>query len=66
LKVAHCSDVACSTADISTVDATGSVGWHIAIAIGRDGLPIIAYYDETNGDLKFARCGDLACSQPQP
>jgi hypothetical protein len=38
----------------------------VAITIGADGLPLIAYYDETNGDLKLARCSDLTCGQRAP
>jgi hypothetical protein len=47
---------------ISAPDTEGSVGWHISIAIGADGLPIVSYYDETNGNLKFLHCGNPACS----
>ena len=64
LKVAHCGNAACSMDNtITTVDdSTGDVGKYTSINIGRDGLPIISYYDQTNGDLKVAHCGDAACS----
>ncbi len=33
----------------------------VAMAIGTDGLPIIAYYDSVNGDLKVAHCANRFC-----
>ena len=48
---------------ISAVDTGGFVGEHISMAIGVDGLPIIAYYDATNSALKAAHCEDLACTR---
>jgi len=65
LKVAKCTDVACAdTATLSTVDpdATNVVGFWTSIDIGSDGLPVIAYHDETNGTLKVAKCVDAACA----
>ena len=63
LKVAKCGNPACSAGNtITTVDAVGNVGAFAEIAIGTDGLPVISYSDITNGDLKVAKCGTLACS----
>lgn len=47
---------------VSTVDSTGDVGLYSSITLGADNLPIIAYYDNTNGDLKVAKCVNAACS----
>ena len=62
LKVAHCSDVACSTATTQTVDA-GIKGEYSAITVGVDGLGVISYYDGAGGthDLKVAHCADVLC-----
>jgi hypothetical protein len=54
LQVAHCNDVACITATITTLDSTDSVGWFSSVAIGADGLGLISYWDATNRDLKVA------------
>ena len=62
LKVAKCSNAACSTSTITTVDSDQNVGSYSSIAIGTDGYPVISYYDVTDGDLKVAKCSDAACS----
>jgi len=62
LKVAHCNDVTCTGAAITTIDsAGGSVGQYTSITIGTDGLPIISYEDLSNRDLKVAHCGNEFC-----
>jgi hypothetical protein len=55
LKVAHCSDTACTTATTTVIDTTGDVGYYTSITIGDDGQPVISYYDLTNSALKVAR-----------
>jgi hypothetical protein len=60
LKVAHCNDLACSSAALATLDSAGNVGAYTSITIGADGLPVISYCDTNN--LKVAHCSDLACS----
>ncbi|TAG46745.1 MAG: hypothetical protein EAZ30_11930 [Betaproteobacteria bacterium] len=63
LKVARCGNAACSSGNIRTVvDTDGTVGKHSSIAIGADGLPVVSYYDETNGALKFVKCSNANCS----
>jgi hypothetical protein len=44
------------------IDAPGDVGQYSSLAIGPDDLPVISYYDATNGALKVARCLDLKCT----
>jgi predicted regulator of Ras-like GTPase activity (Roadblock/LC7/MglB family) len=62
LKVAKCSNAACTGAIITTVDdPANNVGGFLSIAVGADGLPVISYFDFT-GALKVARCADAACS----
>ena len=64
LKVLHCNDRVCDGTEdtISIVASAGDVGHYTSIAIGKNGNPVIAYYDVTNKDLKVARCNDNACA----
>ena len=65
LKVAKCNDTACAGVDetITTVDDPSNfVGTYTSLAIGADGLPVIAYRDDTAGSLKVAKCNDAACA----
>ncbi len=62
LKAAHCDDLLCSSAGLSTVDGVGMVGRYNSITLGADNLGLISYLDDTNGDLKVAHCRDVACS----
>lgn len=63
LKVARCGNLTCSLGNvISEVDTSADVGQHTSITIGLDGLPVISYYDVTNGDLKVAKCGNSSCN----
>jgi predicted regulator of Ras-like GTPase activity (Roadblock/LC7/MglB family) len=66
LKVAHCGNVTCTsgigTGTITeTVDSVGGNS-RTSITIGSDGLPLIAYYDATNDDLKVAHCSNPLCT----
>jgi hypothetical protein len=65
LRVAKCNDAACQWADeeISAFgDSAGHVGSSTSLAIGSDGLPVIAYYNTYSGHLRIARCNDPACA----
>ena len=62
LKVAHCSNTACTSATTSTLDSDGDVGWYTSITIGSDGLGLISYHDWANQDIKVAHCENTFCS----
>lgn len=65
LKVAHCSNVACTTATKTTVDGSSGiyVGFWTSIAIGTDGLGVIAHanFGPTPG-LVVTHCSNVACT----
>lgn len=44
------------------VDEAGDVGRQAAIAIGLDGLPVIAYLELPSRNIKVAKCGNAACT----
>jgi hypothetical protein len=62
LKVAHCNNVACTSAGLSTLDSAVDVGFFPSATIGADGLGLISYRDATNGDVKVAHCSNVACT----
>jgi hypothetical protein len=63
LKVIKCGDANCGSGNtITTLDSTGGVGQFTTIAVPADGLPMIAFYDATNTNLKVAKCGNASCS----
>ena len=63
VKVAKCANLACTGASsLATVDdGPGNVGIGSSIAISADGLPVIAYHDNTANSLKVAKCGSRSC-----
>lgn len=66
LKVLRCTNTTCSGAQTAhTPDGAGNGGTHTAMVLGLDGNPIIAYRDNTNGDLKVLHCTNPDCSGTQ-
>ncbi|HXZ58090.1 MAG TPA: collagen-like protein [Gaiellaceae bacterium] len=61
LKVAHCSNVACTTATTTTVDSAGDVGSGTSITVGSDGLPFVTYRDKTNNAIVSTHCPNAFC-----
>jgi hypothetical protein len=57
--------MSCSGAD-SPVQIDGfdqDVGMYPSVALGSDGFPVIAYYNVTSTNLRFAKCKNFTCSQ---
>jgi len=62
LRVAHCDDLACTSATKTTVEPSDSPESFSSVAIGSDGLPLIAYTHSQVGNLKVAHCSNVVCS----
>jgi len=65
LKVAHCADVACTSATVTTLDAPATVDDNTSLSIGADGLGLIAYQDNASSKpvrIKVAHCLNAACT----
>lgn len=64
LRLARCADAACASVSSDLEIAPGG-GWAPslpALAIGADGLPLVAYFDSANGAVRAIHCADLDCS----
>ena len=63
LRVTHCGNAACTAGNLSTtVDDPGNfVGYSTSIAMGSDGLPVIAHLDGDADASRVAKCGTRAC-----
>ncbi|MEZ4734451.1 MAG: hypothetical protein R3E79_45755 [Caldilineaceae bacterium] len=56
LKLVRCGTADCAGGNsFQTVDSAGDVGFFTALALDSSGAPVIAYFDNTNTDLKLAR-----------
>ena len=62
LKVAHCSNIACTAATVTTLDSHRYVGRDTSITIGADSLGLISYWDNSTDDLKVAHCSNIECT----
>ncbi len=61
LKVAHCEDLLCSTAILSSLDRSGTADVGRSVTIGPDGLGLISYSHGIEG-LKLAHCNNTRCT----
>ena len=62
LKLAICEDTDCYRSVIKHVDTEGMVGEYLDLTLDNDtDMPILAYQDRTNMQVKLIRCSDLYC-----
>jgi LPXTG-site transpeptidase (sortase) family protein len=55
LKIAVCGDATCSAGNtLTTVDNTGAGGQYTSLVLNSSGIPVVSYFDYTNGALKLA------------
>jgi len=63
VKVAHCDQADCSSVTTTTISTSSEVGLRgVSMAIGIDGLPILAYFDPTDRELDVVHCSTVNCS----
>jgi hypothetical protein len=62
LKLVSCGNANCSSGNsIQTVDGGAIVARFPSLVIDSTGLPVMAYYDAANKDLKVVHCGRTNC-----
>ena len=60
LRVTHCSNPACTSANSATV-AVRNLSAFTSLAIGTDGLPVISLWDDLAGALVVTKCASRTC-----
>lgn len=63
LKVMRCGNATCSMGNtFASIGTSGVVGYFSSIALDPNNIPLVSYYDLTNGKLNMLRCGNASCS----
>jgi predicted regulator of Ras-like GTPase activity (Roadblock/LC7/MglB family) len=63
LVVAQCGNPACTgIASVITLDSVGNTGLAPSLAIGGDGLPVIAHFDVDDSTVRITKCGTASCA----
>lgn len=61
LRFIKCITSTCSTNNMVVLEPGNLGNTDHALLIPPDGLPMLAYFDANAGDIRFVRCGDVAC-----
>jgi hypothetical protein len=63
LKVVKCGNAGCTAGNtITRLDSSNGAGLYTALAIGADGMPVVAYQNASSSDLMFLRCTNVTCT----
>lgn len=63
LRVTKCGNPSCTAGTSADIDDVADiVGWYASLAIGADGLPVIAHLNASNGTVRVTRCGTPGCT----
>ncbi len=63
LKVMRCGNATCSMGNtFASIGTGGIVGYFSSIALDANNIPLVSYYDRTNGKLNMLHCGNASCS----
>ncbi|WP_291987854.1 hypothetical protein [Luteitalea sp.] len=66
LRVTYCGNAACTGASSQDLPGTtNAVGQYTSMAIGSDGLPVVAHYDQTLRALRVTHCLTVACTSSE-
>ena len=66
LMITKCGNSSCSSGNTTTQIADADdVGYYTSLAIGTDGLPIIAYDNFDYGKLIITKCADSSCAEEE-
>ncbi len=61
LGLHDCTTATCSSGSMRPLLPHGRAGTAVAVAVRADDRPVIAYYDQANGDLGLYICGSPSC-----
>ena len=59
IKVAHCSNIACSSATTTVIDPSGNL-FGTGITTGVDGLGLVVYHNQSTG-IRIVHCSNVFC-----
>lgn len=65
-KLAVCNDAACSAPVINTIwtDGSSELGAFLSLALTKQDLPVVTFYDASNARMLEYACVDVLCAQP--
>ncbi len=64
LKILRCGNAMCTSSNTiaSVSGVSGVTGYFSSLKLDANNLPVVSFYNSTNGDLNILRCGNAACT----